>query len=154
MIKKIEGMLDAKNKKYVLVVSRFNEFISNKLVDGAIDCLVRHGAEEKNISIVWVPGALEIPVTAAKLVKSDKNQAIICLGAIIRGDTPHFDYVANEAVKGIAQVSISTGKPVIFGIITANSIEQAIERAGTKAGNKGWDAALSAIEMSNLLPKI
>ncbi len=154
MIKKIEGMLDAKNKKYVLVVSRFNEFISNKLVDGAIDCLVRHGAEEKNILIVWVPGALEIPVTAAKLVKSDKNQAIICLGAIIRGDTPHFDYVANEAVKGIAQVSISTGKPVIFGIITANSIEQAIERAGTKAGNKGWDAALSAIEMSNLLPKI
>jgi 6,7-dimethyl-8-ribityllumazine synthase len=154
MIKKIEGMLDAKNKKYVLVVSRFNEFISNKLVDGAIDCLVRHGAEEKNISIVWVPGALEIPVTAAKLVKSDKNQAIICLGAIIRGDTPHFDYIANEAVKGIAQVSISTGKPVIFGIITANSIEQAIERAGTKAGNKGWDAALSAIEMSNLLPKI
>jgi 6,7-dimethyl-8-ribityllumazine synthase len=154
MIKKIEGMLDAKNKKYVLVVSRFNEFISNKLVDGAIDCLVRHGAEEKNISIVWVPGALEIPVTAAKLVKSDKNQAIICLGAIIRGDTPHFDYVANEAVKGIAQVSISTGNPVIFGIITANSIEQAIERAGTKAGNKGWDAALSAIEMSNLLPKI
>jgi 6,7-dimethyl-8-ribityllumazine synthase len=154
MIKKIEGMLDAKNKKYVLVVSRFNEFISNKLVDGAIDCLVRHGAEEKNISIVWVPGALEIPVTAAKLVKSDKNQAIICLGAIIRGDTPHFDYIANEAVKGIAQVSISTGKPVIFGIITANSIEQAIERAGTKAGNKGWDAAMSAIEMSNLLPKI
>ena len=154
MIKKIEGMLDAKNKKYVLVVSRFNEFISNKLVDGAIDCLVRHGAEEKNISIVWVPGALEIPVTAAKLVKSDKNQAIICLGAIIRGDTPHFDYVANEAVKGIAQVSISTGIAVIFGVITANSIEQAIERAGTKAGNKGWDAALSAIEMSNLLPKI
>lgn len=154
MIKKIEGMLDAKNKKYVLVVSRFNEFISNKLVDGAIDCLVRHGGEEKNISIVWVPGALEIPVTAAKLVKSDKNQAIICLGAIIRGDTPHFDYIANEAVKGIAQVSISTGKPVIFGIITANSIEQAIERAGTKAGNKGWDAAMSAIEMSNLLPKI
>ena len=154
MIKKIEGMLDAKNKKYVLVVSRFNEFISNKLVDGALDCLVRHGAEEKNISIVWVPGALEIPVTAAKLVKSDKNQTIICLGAIIRGETPHFDYVANEAVKGIAQVSISTGKPVIFGVITANSIEQAIERAGTKAGNKGWDAALSAIEMSNLLPKI
>jgi len=154
MIKKFEGMLDAKNKKYVLLVSRFNEFISNKLVDGAIDCLIRHGADEKNISIVWVPGAFEIPVTAAKLAKSDKNHAVICLGAVIRGDTPHFDLVANEAAKGIAQVSISTGKPVVFGIITADSIEQAIERAGTKAGNKGWDAALSAIEMTNLLPKL
>jgi len=154
MIKKIEGMLDAKNKKFVLLASRFNEFISNKLVEGAIDCLVRHGAEEKNISIVWVPGAFEIPVTAAKLVKSDKYHAIICLGAVIRGDTPHFDFVANEAAKGIAQVSLSAGKPVIFGIITADSIEQAIERAGAKAGNKGWDAALSAIEMTNLLPKL
>ena len=154
MIKKIEGMLEAKNKKYVLLVSRFNEFISNKLVDGAIDCLIRHGADEKDISIVWVPGAFEIPMTAAKLANSEKNHAIICLGAVIRGDTPHFDFVANEAAKGIAQVSISTGKPVIFGIITADSIEQAIERAGTKAGNKGWDAALSAIEMTNLLPKL
>ena len=154
MIKKIEGMLDAKNKKYVLLVSRFNEFISSKLVDGAVDCLVRHGAEEKNITIVWVPGAFEIPLTAAKLVKSDNNHAVICLGAVIRGNTPHFDFVANEAAKGIAQVSVSSGKPVIFGIITADSIEQAIERAGTKAGNKGWDAALSAIEMTNLLPKL
>jgi 6,7-dimethyl-8-ribityllumazine synthase len=154
MIKKVEGVLDAKNKKYVIVVSRFNEFISNKLVDGALDCLIRHGSDEKNISIVWVPGSFEIPVTATKLAKSDKNDAIICLGAVIRGDTPHFEYVANEAAKGIAQVSISTGKPVIFGIITADSIEQAIERAGTKAGNKGWDAALSAIEMSTLLPKL
>jgi 6,7-dimethyl-8-ribityllumazine synthase len=154
MIKKIEGVLDAKNKKYVIVVSRFNEFISNKLVDGALDCLIRHGAGEKNISIVWVPGSFEIPVTATKLATSDNYDAIICLGAVIRGDTPHFDYVANEAAKGIAQVSISTGKPVIFGIITADSIEQAIERAGTKAGNKGWDAALSAIEMSSLMDKI
>ena len=154
MIKKIEGMLDAKNKKYVLLVSRFNEFISNKLVDGAIDCLVRHGAEEKNITIVWVPGAFEIPLIAAKLVKSENNHAVICLGAVIRGNTPHFDFVANEAAKGIAQVSVSSGKPVIFGIITSDSIEQAIERAGTKAGNKGWDAALSAIEMTNLLPKL
>ena len=154
MIKKIEGMLESKNKNYVLLVSRFNEFISNKLVDGAIDCLIRHGADEKDISIVWVPGAFEIPMTAAKLANSEKNHAIICLGAVIRGDTPHFDFVANEAAKGIAQVSISTGKPVIFGIITADSIEQAIERAGTKAGNKGWDAALSAIEMTNLLPKL
>jgi len=154
MIKKIEGILEAKNKTYVLLVSRFNEFISNKLVDGAIDCLIRHGADEKNISIVWVPGAFEIPMTAVKLVKSDKNDAVICLGAVIRGDTPHFDLVANETAKGIAQVSLSAGKPVIFGIITADSIEQAIERAGTKAGNKGWDAALSAIEMTNLLPKL
>jgi 6,7-dimethyl-8-ribityllumazine synthase len=154
MIKKIEGMLDAKNKKYVLLVSRFNEFISNKLVDGAIDCLVRHGAEEKSITIVWVPGAFEIPLVAAKLVKSENNHAVICLGAVIRGNTPHFDFVANEAAKGIAQVSVSSGKPVIFGIITADSIEQAIERAGTKAGNRGWDAALSAIEMTNLLPKL
>jgi 6,7-dimethyl-8-ribityllumazine synthase len=123
-------------------------------VDGALDCLIRHGAEEKNISIVWVPGSFEIPVTATNLAKSDNYDAIICLGAVIRGDTPHFDYVANEAAKGIAQVSISTGKPVIFGIITADSIEQAIERAGTKAGNKGWDAALSAIEMSSLMEKI
>jgi 6,7-dimethyl-8-ribityllumazine synthase len=154
MIKKIEGVFNAKNKNFVLVVSRFNEFISSKLVDGAIDCLIRHDTDEKNISIVWVPGAFEIPMTAAKLAKSDKYHAIICLGAIIRGDTPHFDFVASEAAKGIAQVSISTGKPVIFGIITADSIEQAIERAGTKAGNRGWDAALSAIEMSNLLPKL
>jgi 6,7-dimethyl-8-ribityllumazine synthase len=154
MIKKIEGMFNAKNKNFVLVVSRFNEFISSKLVDGAIDCLIRHDADEKNISIVWVPGSFEIPMTAAKLAKSAKNHAIICLGAVIRGDTPHFDLVANEAAKGIAQVSITTGKPVIFGIITADSIEQAIERAGTKAGNKGWDAALSAIEMANLLPKL
>jgi 6,7-dimethyl-8-ribityllumazine synthase len=154
MIKKIEGVFNAKNKNFVLVVSRFNEFISSKLVDGAMDCLIRHDADEKNITIVWVPGSFEIPMTAAKLAKSAKYQAIICLGAVIRGDTPHFDLVANEAAKGIAQVSISTGKPVIFGIITADSIEQAIERAGTKAGNKGWDAALSAIEMANLLPKL
>ena len=154
MIKKIEGVFNAKNKNFVLVVSRFNEVISSKLVDGAIDCLIRHDADEKNITIVWVPGSFEIPMTAAKLAKSTKYHAIICLGAVIRGDTPHFDLVANEAAKGIAQVSIATGKPVIFGIITADSIEQAIERAGTKAGNKGWDAALSAIEMANLLPKL
>lgn len=153
-MQKIEGMLDAKNKKYVLIASRFNEFISNKLVDGAIDCLLRHGADEGSISIVWVPGAFEIAVTANKLAKSDKNDAIICLGAVIRGATPHFELVAHETAKGIAQVSLSTGKPVIFGIITADSIEQAIERAGTKAGNRGWDAALSAIEMTNLLPKL
>ena len=154
MIKKIEGNLNAQGKKYVLAASRFNEFITNKLVEGAVDCLTRHGAAEKDVSVVWAPGAFELPVIADKLAKSKKYDAVICLGAVIKGETPHFDYVANEAAKGIAQVSLSTGKPVIFGVITADSLEQAIERAGTKAGNKGWDAALSAIEMSDLLTKL
>ncbi len=154
MIKKIEGNLNAQGKKYVLAASRFNEFITNKLVEGAVDCLTRHGAAEKDVSVVWAPGAFELPVIADKLAKSKKYDAVICLGTVIKGETPHFDYVANEAAKGIAQVSLSTGKPVIFGVITADSLEQAIERAGTKAGNKGWDAALSAIEMSDLLLKI
>jgi 6,7-dimethyl-8-ribityllumazine synthase len=154
MIKKIEGNLNAQGKKYVLAASRFNEFITNKLVEGAVDCLMRHGATEKDISVVWAPGAFELPPVADKLAKSKKYDAVICLGAVIKGETPHFDYVANEAAKGIAQVSLSSGKPVIFGVITADSIEQAIERAGTKAGNKGWDAALSAIEMSDLMTKL
>ncbi len=154
MIKKIEGNLNAQGKKYVLVASRFNEFITNKLVEGAIDCLSRHGADEKDISTVWVPGAFELPLIADKLAKSKKYDGVICLGAVIKGETPHFDYVANEAAKGIAHVSLSTGKPVIFGVITADSLEQAIERAGTKAGNKGWDAALSAIEMTDLMTKL
>ena len=154
MINKIEGNLSAKGKKYALAASRFNEFITNKLVEGAVDCLVRHGGKESDISLVWVPGAFELPVIADKLAGADKYDAVICLGAVIKGDTPHFDYVANEAAKGIAHVSLSTGKPVIFGVITADSLEQAIERAGTKAGNKGWDAALSAIEMSDLITKL
>lgn len=154
MIKKIEGNLNAQGKKYALLASRFNEFITNKLVEGAIDCLTRHGASEKDMEVVWVPGAFELPVIANKLAQSRKYDAVICLGAVIKGETPHFDYVANEAAKGIAQVSLSTGKPVIFGVITADSLEQAIERAGTKAGNKGWDAALSAIEMSDLISKL
>ena len=154
MIKKIEGNLNAQGKKYVLAASRFNEFITNKLVEGAIDCLTRHGAVAADISVVWVPGAFELPLIAEKLANSKKYDAVVCLGAVIKGETPHFDYVANEAAKGIAQVSMSSGKPVIFGVITADSLEQAIERAGTKAGNKGWDAALSAIEMSDLLTKL
>jgi 6,7-dimethyl-8-ribityllumazine synthase len=154
MIKKIEGNLNAQGKKYVLAASRFNEFITNKLVEGAVDCLIRHGAVESDISIVWVPGAFELPLIADKLANSKKYDAVVCLGAVIKGETPHFDYVANEAAKGIAQVSMSAGKPVIFGVITADSLEQAIERAGTKAGNKGWDAAMSAIEMSDLITKL
>jgi 6,7-dimethyl-8-ribityllumazine synthase len=154
MIKKIEGNLNAQGKKFALAAGRFNEFITNKLVEGAVDCLTRHGAAEKDISIVWVPGAFELPVIADKLAKSKKYDGVVCLGAVIKGDTPHFDYVASEAAKGIAHVSLSAGKPVIFGVITADSLEQAIERAGTKAGNKGWDAALSAIEMADLMAKL
>ena len=154
MATRIEGLLNAKGKKFALVVSRFNEFISNKLVDGAIDCLVRHGADEKSISVTWVPGSFEIPLVAMKIAAGSKVDAVICLGAIIRGNTPHFEYVAGEAAKGIAQASLQTGKPVIFGVITSDTIEQAIERAGTKAGNKGWDAALGAIEMADLMGKL
>ncbi len=154
MATRIEGLLNAKGKKFALVVSRFNEFISNKLVEGAIDCLVRHGADEKNISITWVPGSFEIPLVAMRVAAGDKVDAVVCLGAIIRGNTPHFEYVASEASKGIAHASLQTGKPVIFGVITSDTIEQAIERAGTKSGNKGWDAALSAIEMADLMNKI
>jgi 6,7-dimethyl-8-ribityllumazine synthase len=154
MATRIEGLLNAKGKKFALVVSRFNEFISNKLVDGAIDCLVRHGADEKSISVTWVPGSFEIPLVAMKIAAGSKVDAVICLGAIIRGNTPHFEYVASEAAKGIAQASLQTGKPVIFGVITSDTIEQAIERAGTKSGNKGWDAALGAIEMADLMGKI
>jgi len=154
MIKKIEGMLNAKDRKFALVAGRFNEFISKKLVDGAIDCLLRHEAKESDITITWAPGSYEIPIIAKQLALSNNYDAIICLGAVIRGATPHFEYVASEVAKGIAQVSLDTNLPVIFGIITSDSIEQAIERAGTKGGNKGWDAALSAIEMADLMSKM
>ncbi len=154
MSRVLEGYLSAKGKKFALVVSRFNELISGKLLEGAEDCLRRHEAEEKNITTIWVPGSFEIPVIAQKLAASAKYDAIICLGAVIRGGTPHFDYVAGEVGKGVAQVSLHAKMPVIFGVITADSIEQAIERAGTKAGNKGWDASLSAIEMADLMTKI
>lgn len=149
-----EGKLVAEGLKVGIVVGRFNEFIGSKLLGGALDGLKRHGVAENDIEIAWVPGAFEIPLAAKKMAKSDKYDAVICLGAVIRGSTPHFDYVCAEVSKGIAQVSLSTEKPVIFGVLTTDSIEQAIERAGTKSGNKGYDAAVTAIEMANLLRDI
>jgi 6,7-dimethyl-8-ribityllumazine synthase len=145
-----EGKLISKNTKYAVLVSRFNEFINKKLLEGAIDCLLRHGAQEKEIELIWVPGAFELPLVAQKAATSKKYDAVLCLGTVIRGATPHFDYVSSEVSKGVANVGLATGIPVIFGVLTTDSIEQAIERAGTKVGNKGWDAALSAIEMVNL----
>lgn len=151
MVMTLEGKLVAKELKFGIVVARFNEFITNKLCSGAIDTLVRHGAAEEDIEVAWVPGAFEIPFVAQKMAISGKYDAVICLGAVIRGSTPHFDYVCAEVAKGVGQVGLSSGVPTIFGVITSDSIEQAIERAGTKAGNKGSDAAMSAIEMANLL---
>ncbi|MCD6170520.1 MAG: 6,7-dimethyl-8-ribityllumazine synthase [Candidatus Latescibacteria bacterium] len=149
-----EGKLTARDRSFGIVVSRFNEFVSAKLLDGALDCLRRHGCDEGRIDIVWVPGAFEIPLTAKRLAQSEKYDAVICLGAVIRGATPHFEYIASEVSKGVAKVSLETGMPIAFGILTTDTIEQAIERAGTKAGNKGWDAALGAIEMAELFSKI
>ena len=154
MPKTIQGDLTAKGLKVAIVASRFNDFITAKLLDGAIDGLMRHGALETDIEIVKVPGAFEIPLAARMLAQSRKYNAIICLGAVIRGATPHFKYVSAEVSKGVASVSMETGLPVIFGVLTTDTIEQAIERAGTKSGNKGWDAALSAIEMANLMRQI
>ncbi|HEX7057575.1 MAG TPA: 6,7-dimethyl-8-ribityllumazine synthase [Bacilli bacterium] len=145
-----EGQLVSKNLKYGIVVGRFNEFISGKLLSGALDALKRHGVTDDEIDIAWVPGSFEIPLIARKMADSKKYDAIITLGAVIRGATAHFDYVAGETAKGVAQVAMATGVPVIFGVLTTETIEQAIERAGTKAGNKGWEAAVSAIEMANL----
>jgi 6,7-dimethyl-8-ribityllumazine synthase len=150
----IKSDLAAKGRKFALVVSRFNEFISSKLVEGCLDTLSRHGAEERSQDVVWVPGAFEVPYMALKLARSKKYDAVICLGTVIRGATPHFEFVANEAAKGVAKVSLDTGVPCIFGVITADNLEQAIERAGTKDGNKGRDAAMSAIEMANLADKV
>lgn len=154
MVRTIEGQLIAKGKKFAIVVSRFNDFISKRLLEGAIDTLLRHGAKEGEIEAIWVPGAFEIPVVANKVARSKKYDAVLCLGAVIKGSTPHFEYVSSEAAKGVAKVSMDTGIPVIFGVITAENLEQAIERAGTKDGNKGRDAAVSAIEMANLLENI
>ena len=154
MAKVIEGNLIAKGKKFGIIASRFNDFITKELVSGCVDTLVRHGADETDVTLTWVPGAFEIPVVAAKMAKSKSYGALICLGTVIRGSTPHFEYIASQVAKGIAGVSQGTGLPVIFGIITADTIEQAIERAGTKEGNKGSDAALNAIEMANLFDKI
>jgi 6,7-dimethyl-8-ribityllumazine synthase len=150
MTKIIEGKLDAKGFRFGIVVSRFNSFISDRLVEGALDALVRHGAEADSVQIVRVPGAYEIPMTAKKMVETARYDAVVCLGAVIRGATPHFDYVSAEVSKGIAAVSLDSGVPVTFGVLTTDNLEQAIERAGSKAGNKGFDAAVSAIEMVNL----
>ena len=150
MPKIIEASLLAKGRRFAIVVSRFNDFISEKLLSGALDALVRSGASDSDIEVIKVPGAFEIPLAAKKLAQSGQYHAVICLGAVIRGSTPHFDYVSAEVSKGIAAAGMDTGMPVIFGVITTDTIEQAIERAGTKAGNKGWDAAISAIEMANL----
>lgn len=154
MVKVIEGDMIAKGKKFGIAISRFNDLVTKELLSGCVDTLVRHGAEENEIQVVWAPGAYEIPLIAQKMAKSKKYDAIICLGAVIRGATPHFDYIASEASKGVAKVMLDNALPVIFGIITADTIEQAIERAGTKDGNKGRDAAINAIEMANVLEKI
>ena len=150
----IEGMLTVNDEKFCIIVARFNEFISSKLLSGAIDELVRHGTKKENIDIIWVPGAFEIPIIAKKAAKTSKYNSIITLGAVIKGSTSHYDYVCAEVSKGVASVGLETGIPIIFGVLTCDNIEQAIERAGTKAGNKGADAAKSAIEMSNLISKI
>ncbi len=152
--KRYEGSLDAKGMKIALVVSRFNNFFTDKLLSGALDCLIRHGAVEKNLEVAYVPGSFEIPVVAGRLAKMKKYDAVICLGAVIRGDTPHFDFVATEASKGIARLGMDSNIPVVYGLITADTLEQAVERSGTKAGNKGWDAAQTAIEMVNLYRSI
>lgn len=154
MTNEIKGHLSAKGKKFALVVGRFNELISNKLLSAALDCITRHDGSEEETTVVWVPGAFEIPVVAKKIAASKKYDAVICLGTVIRGATPHFEYIAAEVSKGIAHVGLESGLPVIFGVITSDTIEQAIERAGTKGGNKGWDAAMTAIEMADLMSKI
>lgn len=150
----IEGFLSGEGRKIAIIVSRFNELISKQLLGGALDCLKRHETSDSDISVIWVPGSFEIPLIAKKSAASGRYDAVICLGAVIRGATPHFEYVAAEVSKGIAHVNLETGIPVIFGIVTADTIEQAVERAGTKAGNRGWDAALTAIEMADLLKKV
>lgn len=150
----VEGKLNAQGLKFGIIVSRFNEFITSKLLEGALDALLRHGAKESDIQIVRVPGSFEIPLLAKKMAQSGKFNALICLGTLIRGATPHFDYIAAEVSKGIALVSLETGIPVSFGVITTDTIEQAIERAGSKSGNKGWDAAMVAIEMARVVEQI
>jgi 6,7-dimethyl-8-ribityllumazine synthase len=150
----VSASLDAKPFRFALVVSRFNEFITSRLAAGAIDELVRHGAAAEHIAHVWVPGSWEIPLVAKKLAQAGQHHAIVCIGCVIRGQTPHFEYVAGEVAKGVAQVGLETGVPTVFGVVTAESLDQAIERAGTKAGNKGADAARAAIEMANLLPAL
>lgn len=154
MSKQYEGMLLGKGLKFGVVVSRFNEFFSRKLLDGAMDALLRHGVNEEDVEVAWTPGSFEIPLVAQKMAQTSKYDAVICLGAVIRGSTPHFDHISAEVTKGIANVNLSTGVPVIYGVITTDTLEQAVERSGSKAGNKGKDAAVSAIEMANLVKSI
>jgi 6,7-dimethyl-8-ribityllumazine synthase len=150
---KIEGMLSAEGRKIALVAARFNDLIVARLIDGAQDCFVRHGGDEKNLSLVLVPGSYEIPLVAGRMAEKEFD-AVVCLGAVIRGDTPHFDYVAAEVAKGVASESLRSGRPIIFGVLTCDTLEQALERAGVKSGNKGWDAMLSALEMADLMGKL
>ena len=154
MVKSFEGNLTGKNKTFGIVVSRFNGFITKKLLEGAQDFLIRHGIKEDDIDVFWVPGAYELPITAMRLAKNAKHNGIICLGAVIRGETPHFDYVSSEAAKGISEVGLTTGIPTIYGVITTDTLEQAIDRAGARGGNKGAEAALTAIEMVDLFDKM
>jgi 6,7-dimethyl-8-ribityllumazine synthase len=150
----LEGTLSAQGRSFALVVSRYNGIITRQLLDGALDCLRRHGAEEKSVTVVYSPGSFEIPQVALPLARSGRFDAVICLGCVIRGSTPHFEYIASETAKGIAHVALETGIPLTFGILTTDTLEQALERAGSKAGNKGWDAALSAIELADVLRKV
>ena len=149
-----EGQLDAQGLKFGIAVSRFNDLVTTRLLDGALDCIKRHRGDDDNIQIAWVPGAFELPLVAKKLAESGKFDAVICLGAIVRSDTPHFDYVAGESAKGIARVGLDSGVPVIFGVITADTVDQAVPRAGVKAGNRGWDAAMNAVEMASLMAEL
>lgn len=149
-----EGQLDAKGRTFGIVVSRFNDLVTTRLLDGALDCIKRHGGDDDNIEVAWVPGAFELPIAAQKLAATGRLDVVMCLGAIVRSDTPHFDYVAGESAKGIARVSLDTGVPVIFGVITADTVDQAVQRAGVKAGNRGWDAAMNAVEMASLMAEL
>ena len=149
-----EGQLDARGRTFGIVVSRFNDLVTTKLLEGALDCLRRHGADEEEIEVTWVPGSFELPLVAQKMAATGRFDVVICLGAVVRSDTPHFDFVASEAAKGIAQVGLSSGVPVTFGVVTADTVDQAIQRAGVRAGNRGWDAALNAIEMASLMQQL
>ncbi|MBN1826780.1 MAG: 6,7-dimethyl-8-ribityllumazine synthase [Candidatus Eisenbacteria bacterium] len=151
MARVVEGRLDGTGKKFGVVLSRFNDMIGRRLLDGALDCLVRHGVAEEDVRVVRVPGSFEIPLVAARMAATKSYDAVICLGAVIRGETPHFDYVAGEVAKGINRIALDTGVPVLFGIVTADTLDQALERAGAKQGNRGWDAGLSALEMAALM---
>ena len=153
-MRELRGQLTAAGKTFGVVVSRFNEFVTRRLLEGCLDCLRRHGADEERIDIVWVPGSFEIPYAARTMAESKRYDAVICLGAVVRGSTPHFEYIASEVAKGVAQTALQTGVPTIFGVITAETLEDAIERAGAKAGNRGWDAAMSAVEMADLYTQL